>query len=145
MDDQVTKLVSLGIPAHTLNGSKQSHQKSEIFSDLNSHEMITRLLYVTPEMAVNGTQLLRSLRNVYERGQFARIVVDEAHCLSQWGHDFRPEYQQLGKLRREFKDIPVMALTATANEKVKVDIIASLDVRTKLTIDPGLRHVQTIL
>jgi len=77
-----------------------------------------KLVYVTPEMMSRSQQFNTCLKGLYRRKVLARFVVDEAHCLSQWGHDFRKDYTTLGRLRSEYPSIPIMALTATANDKV---------------------------
>lgn len=63
------------------------------------------------------------LNSLYQRGKLARFVIDEVHCLSQWGHDFRPDYKELGLLRRNYKDVPIICLTATATKQVENDVI----------------------
>ena len=78
-----------------------------------------RLVYVTPEMLVKSAQFNNCLQTMYSRDTIARFVIDEAHCVSQWGHDFRPDYKQLNLLKIKYPKIPIMALTATANQKVQ--------------------------
>jgi bloom syndrome protein len=130
MQDQVAHLNKLGIQAFFINGELPAAQRSEILSGLRlpNPEKFVQLLYVTPEMASMSQGLITILSDMYKRQKLARIVVDEAHCVSQWGHDFRPEYKALGALRRRFPDVPVIALTATATENVKVDVIHNLGI-----------------
>ncbi len=130
MQDQVAHLTKLGIQAFFINGELPAAQRKEIMSGLRLHtpEKFVQLLYVTPEMAGMSQGLITILSEMYQRRKLARIVVDEAHCVSQWGHDFRPEYKALGALRKRFPDVPVIALTATATENVKVDVIHNLSI-----------------
>lgn len=130
MQDQVAHLNKLGIQAFFINGELPAAKRSTIMSGLRlpNPEKFVQLLYVTPEMASMSQGLITILSEIYRRQKLARIVVDEAHCVSQWGHDFRPEYKALGALRRRFPDVPVIALTATATENVKVDVIHNLGI-----------------
>src|SRR5258705_6398495 len=82
------------------------------------------MLYVAPERLMLDTFLERALN-----WNIAQIGIDEAHCISEWGHDFRPEYRELKKLRKHFPHVPVMALTATATERVRIDIVKQLKLR----------------
>eukprot|EP00958_Prasinococcus_capsulatus_P030124 scaffold7943_cov430-Prasinococcus_capsulatus_cf.AAC.1 len=122
-----------GIPCGSLRASTSSalprHERDTpeyIYADLNSACPEIKLLYLTPEMAAKSNKLLSTLRRLNGRGLLARIVVDEAHCISQWGHDFRPDYACLRTFKREFPGVSILALTATATERVKKDIITSL-------------------
>ncbi|MDA8032377.1 MAG: hypothetical protein MPK62_14880, partial [Alphaproteobacteria bacterium] len=75
------------------------------------------LLYLSPEKIAKNKSLMSKLEKAYERGNLARIVSDEVHCASQWGHDFRPDYKILGILKRQFKRVPILGLTATATSR----------------------------
>uniref|UniRef100_A0A8C4R9T2 ATP-dependent DNA helicase n=1 Tax=Eptatretus burgeri TaxID=7764 RepID=A0A8C4R9T2_EPTBU len=85
-------------------------------------EPIIKLLYVTPEKLSISMRLQSALENLYQRGLLARFVIDEAHCVSQWGHDFRPDYTRLSELRSRYQKVTMMALTATATPRVQKDI-----------------------
>ena len=85
-----------------------------------------KMLYITPERFAKSTSLRDVLKKVDEKGMLSRFVIDEAHCLSQWGHEFRPDYLSLRDLRRNHPDVPIMALTATANKVIKNDIASCL-------------------
>ncbi|HYV30999.1 MAG TPA: RecQ family ATP-dependent DNA helicase, partial [Candidatus Binatia bacterium] len=122
MKDQVDALQASGVAATLLNSSLAPGQSRERLRGLHHGEF--RLLYVAPErLMLSG--FLEDLRN----WQPNLIAVDEAHCISEWGHDFRPEYRQLSQLRDQFPDVPMMALTATATERVRGDIVQQLHLR----------------
>lgn len=119
MKDQVDALTASGIPATYLNSTLESGESRSRLRGLDSGEY--RLLYVAPERLMLGN-FLDSVR----RWNVDQIAVDEAHCISEWGHDFRPEYRQLGLLRQRLPGVPMMALTATATERVRGDIVEHL-------------------
>ncbi|KAL7946437.1 hypothetical protein V8C42DRAFT_36481 [Trichoderma barbatum] len=124
MQDQVDHMKALGIQAVAFNSECSPEYKRQVMSAFNERnpEHFIELLYVTPEMASKSPQFMNALQSLYRGRKFARIVIDEAHCVSQWGHDFRPDYKTLGQLRSKFPEVPVMALTATATQNVIVDI-----------------------
>jgi ATP-dependent DNA helicase RecQ len=119
MKDQVDALQTSGIPATFLNSALDRHEAVGRLRGLNRGEY--RMLYVAPERLMLDSFLERALN-----WNIALFAIDEAHCISEWGHDFRPEYRELKKLRTHFPDVPVMALTATATERVRADIIKQL-------------------
>lgn len=125
--DQVQKLTSMDIPATSLTGDKSDAEASKIYMQLSKRDPIIKLLYVTPEKVCSSGRLMSALENLYERQLLARFVIDEAHCVSQWGHDFRQDYKRLNMLRKKFHSIPMMALTATANLRVQKDILNQLE------------------
>ncbi|KAM9311949.1 recQ-like DNA helicase BLM [Gastrophryne carolinensis] len=124
--DQVQKLTSLDIPATYLTGDKTDAEVASIYLQLSKKDPIIKLLYVTPEKVCASPRLITTMENLYERKLLARFVIDEAHCVSQWGHDFRPDYKRLNMLRQKFPSVPMMALTATANPRVQKDILNQL-------------------
>jgi bloom syndrome protein len=130
MQDQVAHLQDLHIKAFLINGEVSAQQKrwvTQTLASRNNDEI--EILYITPEM-INLNQTLRnSLESLHKNGNLARIVIDEAHCVSQWGHDFRPDYKELGTVRSRFPGVPVMALTATATQNVRVDVIHNLGMK----------------
>jgi ATP-dependent DNA helicase RecQ len=130
MKDQVDGLRVDGVPAAYLNSTLTVAQRDEVIASIRADEC--RLLYVSPERLVGegGDRLRRLLRDCGVRF----IAIDEAHCISQWGHDFRPEYRQLGRLRDEFASVAIHAFTATATERVRRDIVAELRLRDPLLL-----------
>jgi len=122
MTDQVDHLHELGIDAMFINSDLSAAERQERFARLRQNEVSCRLLYVTPEAVSRSNQLCAVLEQLDRRRNLARIVIDEAHCVSQWGHDFRPDYTELHKLRTRFPSVPIIALTATANRAVREDV-----------------------
>ncbi|NXO73138.1 BLM protein, partial [Phainopepla nitens] len=125
--DQVQKLKSLDIAATYLTGDRTDADASKIYMQLSKKDPVIKLLYVTPEKVCASSRLMSALENLYDRKLLARFVIDEAHCVSQWGHDFRQDYKRLNMLRRKFRSVPMMALTATANPRVQKDILNQLE------------------
>ena len=122
MKDQVDALQASGIAATFLNSTLDGDEAKARWRGLHRGEY--RLLYVAPERLMLEGFLEKALN-----WNIAQIAIDEAHCISEWGHDFRPEYRELKKLRTHFPDVPVMALTATATESVREDILKQLKLR----------------
>ncbi|MFT3781686.1 MAG: DNA helicase RecQ [Nibricoccus sp.] len=122
MKDQVDQLQAAGIAATFLNSTLGAAEARSRLAGLHRGEW--RLLYVAPERL-----MLDNWQENLKAWNVAAIAIDEAHCVSEWGHDFRPEYRQLAKLRELLPDVPMMALTATATERVRTDIIKYLKLR----------------
>lgn len=121
MKDQVDALVLNGIEAAFLNSTQHASEQMAVINDLKQNRL--KLLYIAPERLVgNLTQFLQFLKTI----QISLFAIDEAHCISQWGHDFRPEYLALGQLKENFPQTPVIALTATADKHTRQDIINKL-------------------
>ena len=123
MHDQVEALKANGIPAEALNSGNDSIDETIIRRKCMSGDL--KILYVSPE------RLLSELPYLFSNIKISLFAVDEAHCISQWGHDFRPEYSQLGLLHEKFRGIPVMALTATADKITRQDIVNQLHLNGK--------------
>jgi len=131
MQDQVDHLQKLKIQALLVNGEVTAEHRRLVLGCLKDPQpqRFCQLLYITPEMINKSQAMINSLQDLYRRRKLARIVIDEAHCVSQWGHDFRPDYKLLGEARQQFRGVPVIALTATATENVKVDVIHNLGIQ----------------
>src|SRR5690242_11610335 len=122
MKDQVDALQAAGVPATFLNSSLAAEESRKRLRGLHNGEF--RLLYVAPERL-----MLSGFLSDLQKWNIRLIAVDEAHCISEWGHDFRPEYRQIAQLRELFPQVPFMALTATATERVREDIVTHLKLR----------------
>jgi len=122
MQDQIDALHEYGVPAAMLNSAQSSAERRDVETDLERAAL--KLLFVSPERLMLDGFLSR-----LERYGLAAIAVDEAHCISHWGHDFRPEYRMLGELRRSFAHVPIQAYTATATPRVRADVVQALGLR----------------
>ncbi len=128
MKDQVERLQERRIPAAMLNSSQSPEQHKEILSRLSQ----LKLLYLAPERLRT-----KGVLDKLKRARVVRLVVDEAHCVSTWGHDFRPDYLELGNLRKLLGDVPVTALTATATTHVQDDIARVLNMENPVRVVTG--------
>lgn len=148
MKDQVDGLNANGVPAAYLNSSQEEADKEAIFQKIDRKEV--KLLYVAPES-------LQFVDRFLSDGKVSLIAIDEAHCISSWGHDFRPAYTQLGYLKNRFPSTPVLALTATADKATRKDIcrqlnipgaekhVASFDRKNlSLEVKPGIKRFEKI-
>ncbi|MEM7367694.1 MAG: DNA helicase RecQ [Bacteroidota bacterium] len=151
MKDQVESLRANGIQAGYLNSSQGGTEQAAIIESALVAEL--QLLYVSPEKALSS-----EFHSLLQRVKLSLIAVDEAHCISVWGHDFRPEYSQLSYLKQQFADVPIVALTATADKTTRIDIIQQLRLKNprqfiasfdrpnlSLSVLPGRNRIGTIL
>jgi ATP-dependent DNA helicase RecQ len=128
MQDQVRQLLDNGVAATFINSSLDSATMSQRTAGLVRGDY--KLVYLAPERLMQPEFLSGVLPRLQTGSGIAALVIDEAHCVSEWGHDFRPEYRQLGQLRKRLPDVPVFACTATATERVRTDIIDQLALRS---------------
>jgi bloom syndrome protein len=145
IQDQVKGLADRGINARGVTSNNTQEEVHEVYTQLARQDCQLKLLYVTPERVASSGRFFSAMQNLNARGKLDRFVIDEAHCVSQWGHDFRPDYTRLGELRQKFPAVPMIALTATATERVQTDILKQLGMKdSKVFISgfnrPNLRY-----
>lgn len=129
MEDQLLAVKNLGIESRALNASTSREELNSVHMEMTQRGGMLKLLYVTPEKLSKSKRFMSKLEKAYESGLLSRIVIDEVHCASQWGHDFRPDYKILGILKRQFPSVPILGLTATATPKVLEDVKGMLSLR----------------
>lgn len=122
MRDQVAQLRQAGVEAGCLHSNQPPDERMDVVTRLRSG--VLKLLYVSPERIA-----LESISSILNGSQLSFVAVDEAHCVSMWGHDFRPEYRQIANLREQFPDVDMHAFTATATHEVALDIVGQLELR----------------
>lgn len=125
MKDQVDGLRLNGVAASFLNSTLSANEQTQIMNDIRNQQI--KILYIAPEkIFINEQQFLNFLKPL----NISLFAIDEAHCISQWGHDFRPEYLQLAVLKKHFPGVPIIALTATADELTRKDILEKLKLQS---------------
>ncbi|KAI5132747.1 uncharacterized protein NESG_01958 [Nematocida ausubeli] len=139
IQDQIKNLLVRGIPAVAINSSLTKGERETAYNMImltglekdkhlpaKDRMPVTRIVYATPELLVESRTFNRTLETLMRTNRLTRFVVDEAHCVSQWGHDFRPDYTQLFLLKERYPSVPITALTATATAAVKKDVTDAL-------------------
>lgn len=140
MEDQLMALKRLGINAEMLSGTSDVDTKKRILKEMLDASSDLKLLYVTPEKCSKSKQFMAKLQKMHQAGRFTRLAIDEVHCCSQWGHDFRPDYKFLGAMRAMFPDVPILGLTATSTAAVTKDIKDILRVPSALVFMSGFNR-----
>ena len=138
MEDQVLALQKRGITAACLHAGLDPGRRQQAMARLRDESL--RLLYIAPER-LQGEATRQMLENHASEGRLVALAVDEAHCISAWGHDFRPDYRRLGMIRRLCPGVPMLALSATAAPRVRADILRLLDLRSPLVQVSSARRV----
>eukprot|EP00095_Tigriopus_kingsejongensis_P001261 maker-scaffold374_size191929-snap-gene-0.37 protein:Tk01261 transcript:maker-scaffold374_size191929-snap-gene-0.37-mRNA-1 annotation:"1-like protein" len=121
MEDQVMSLQRRGIPAEMLCGDTPRAEVTRIMNAMTDPKSTMKLLYVTPEKLAKSKRFMTKLQTAYKKGLFSHLAIDEVHCCSQWGHDFRTDYKFLGVMKSLFPKVPLVGLTATSTASVTLD------------------------
>ncbi|OWR53551.1 ATP-dependent DNA helicase Q1-like [Danaus plexippus] len=134
MEDQVRSLTNKNIPAKLMTSTSSKAETTATLNVLKDKNTEVKLLYVTPERLAKSKRFMSALQKCHAEGRLQRIAIDEVHCCSQWGHDFRPDYKYLGILSNMFPGVPILGLTATATSHVLNDVQKILNITGCLVI-----------
>ena len=140
MEDQVMALTRLGVGAEMLTSATDQVTKKRVMAEMLDPKSPLKLLYVTPEKCSKSKQFMAKLQKMHQAGRFSRLAVDEVHCCSQWGHDFRPDYKFLGAMRTMFPDVPILGLTATSTAAVTKDVKDILRIPSAMVFTAGFNR-----
>ncbi|CAN7996798.1 unnamed protein product [Ixodes hexagonus] len=145
MEDQVMALERLSYPAAMLSATTPKKKASDILNAMDNKKSPIKLIYVTPEKMAKSKRFMAKLEKAYQKGCFSRLAIDEVHCCSQWGHDFRPDYRYLGIMKRQFPKVPILGLTATASASIVADVQKMLSIEHSVVLRapldrPNLRY-----
>ncbi|XP_067138640.1 ATP-dependent DNA helicase Q1-like isoform X1 [Centruroides vittatus] len=144
MEDQLMALKNLQVDAALLNSSCSKEEVNSVHKAMTDKSSTLKLLYVTPEKLAKSKRFMSKLEKMYESNRLSRIAIDEVHCCSQWGNDFRPDYKFLGILKRQFPNVPILGLTATATSRVIVDVQKILNVEGCLVLKASFNRPNLI-
>uniref|UniRef100_A0A915AKK7 ATP-dependent DNA helicase n=1 Tax=Parascaris univalens TaxID=6257 RepID=A0A915AKK7_PARUN len=140
IEDQLLQLTKLDIEAATLNQSTSKDEAARIQKALTDPDSSFRLLYVTPEKLAKSKRIMNRLEKCAEMGRLKVVAIDEVHCCSQWGHDFRPDFKFLNVLKRQLKGVPILGLTATATADVIDDVKNILSIPAAVVFRAGFNR-----
>jgi RecQ family ATP-dependent DNA helicase len=135
IQDQIGHLKKKNINVAGFYGDTGFNDKQKFFLNIENHKYL--IVYTTPETITGNQSFLEVLLNLHQKNKLIRFVIDEAHCISSWGHDFRPSYRDISELFEMFDDIPIIALTATATPKVVKDINSVLQLKNTKIFTQG--------
>ncbi|VDO37531.1 unnamed protein product [Haemonchus placei] len=141
IEDQLAGLQKLGVEGAALNQSTTKEDVKRIEAQLIQKGSSLRLLYITPEKLAKSKRLMNKLEKAAEVGTLKVFAIDEVHCCSQWGHDFRPDYKFLNILKRQFPNVPLLGLTATATANVLSDVKTMLDIPNAVVFKAGFNRL----
>ncbi|CUM45662.1 uncharacterized protein AC631_01567 [Debaryomyces fabryi] len=139
MQDQVQHLLNKNIKAGMISSKGSASERKLILESFRNGQL--DLVYLSPEMINASQHIQRIITKLYDMNKLARVVVDEAHCVSSWGHDFRPDYKGMNYFKHNYPKVPIMALTATANEKVRMDIIHHLKMGDPILLKQSFNRI----
>ncbi|KAF1763653.1 hypothetical protein GCK72_011920 [Caenorhabditis remanei] len=140
VEDQILQLRKLGIDASSLNANTSKEEAKRVEEAITRNDSEFRLLYVTPEKLAKSKRMMNKLEKSLAVGFLKLIAIDEVHCCSQWGHDFRTDYGFLNVLKRQFKGVPILGLTATATSNVLDDVKDMLGIQAALVFRAGFNR-----
>ena len=129
IEDNLNFILDLGIPAISLSGNS-SNEPGKAYNDIRALKF--RIVYLTPEKLVHSPGLISVVQELYTSGLVDRFVIDEVHCVSHWGQDFRADYLALNILKQKYPTVPILGLTATATIQVKDDLAERLGISQEL-------------
>ncbi|CAH6723472.1 ATP-dependent helicase Sgs1p [[Candida] jaroonii] len=139
MQDQINHLTDKGISAGMISSKNNATERKEMIDLFRNGKL--KLVYLSPEMINSSGQVQKIIKSLHEKKVLTSVIVDEAHCISSWGHDFRPDYKGMNFFKKSYPDIPIMALTATANDKVKLDIMHNLNMDNPIILKQSFNRI----